>query len=516
MKAITSEYKENVKLFGRQIDSKIIYELNGEEIELGAEELNSVTPHYESTILKSVMKQLDIDSNVEIPIGTVLEYKFGVYTGSEYEYISYGNYVVYKAEKQEDTKSWKLTCYDKMLYSMVPYVSLNVTYPITVKNFIVAICDYMGIEFANKNDTFVNSDKEITSELYLDTNGNSLDYTFRDVLDELSAVTASIICINSDDELEIRYMNDTEDTINEEYLKDVNVKFGKKFGPINSVVLSRAGESDNIYQKDEQSITNNGLCEIKIVDNQILNGNNRDVFLQDIFTELNGFEYYINDYSSTGITYYDVFDKYNVQIGENTYSCIMFNDEVDVTQGLEEQVYAEGIEEAETDYTKSDKTDRRINQAYIIVDKQNQQINSVVQSINTLQNAVNEQGDQVEALGTRLTQTTESLTATVTSVQEELENGVSLVKTTTVTIDDNGLNVSTDSSKITTTMTNDAFTINSSDKTLAFFGYDNESNSTKAEMDNLTVTNYFVAGYHRTEKFDIDGENRTGVFYIGG
>ena len=34
-------------------------------------------------------------------------------------------------------------------------------------------------------------------------------------------------------------------------------------------------------------------------------------------------------------------------------------------------------------------------------------------------------------------------------------------------------------------------------------------------MDNLTVDNYFTAGYHRTEKFEVDGEKRTGFFYVG-
>ena len=65
-------------------------------------------------------------------------------------------------------------------------------------------------------------------------------------------------------------------------------------------------------------------------------------------------------------------------------------------------------------------------------------------------------------------------------------------------------------------MTNDAFTINSSDKQLAFFGYDTETNSTRAQMDNLTITNYLTAGYHRIEKFERNGEQRTGYFYIGG
>ena len=557
MKTHTNNYKEEIKKFGRDIDSKITYG----QTELGKEVLNSVSPHYQSSLLKSVMKQLDIDSNVDIPLETELNYQFGVKVGNAYEYVDFGNYIVYSSEKQEDTNSYKITCYDKMLYAMKPYESLNVTYPITIRDYLIAICDKLGLDFANENDTFVNYDKQIANELYLDADGNSLDYTFRDVLDELSQVTASVICINKDDKLEIRYVtpagqdqtvegttlyitnalqdgilysginnitqtnNDlpfvisltyADDTqgIDEEYLKDVNVNFGEKYGPVNSVVLSRSAESDSIYQKDDESIEQNGLTEIKIKDNQILNGNNRDEFLPQIFSQLNGFEYYLNDYSSTGITYYDLMDRYNVTIGENTYSCVMFNDEINVTQGLEENVYSERLEMSETDYTKSDKTDRKINQAYIIVDKQNQQINSVVQNVNTLQSMVNSQGEQINALGTRITQDINTITASVTTIQGELNDGVNLVKTTSVTIDDTGLTVETDTSKTTTTMTSDKFAINSSGTELAFFGYDEETNSTKAEMNNLTVTKYFVAGYHRTEA--MPSEQRTGVFYIGG
>ena len=1022
MKAITNDYKTGIKEFGRDIDSKIIYGLTV----LGKEDLNSVTPHYESSLLKSVMKQLDIDSNVEIPVGTELNYQFGLNINGTYEYIDYGNYIVYSSEKQEDTRSWKIVCYDKMLYSMKPYESLGVSYPITIRNYINALCNKIGLTFANVNSGFVNSEKEIQSELYLDSEGNSLDYTYRDVLDELACATASTICINDNDELEIRYINNTGDTetatgttisingvedtsfdyelegnlsqsgtptptsplevktvtgrqvisvndkdyeinlgknllklvdgtysdgditavvengkitingtetssktfnitasfncvqgetytlslnntetvgtmessnyaslridqagnydakfgsidnsntftanvqllnttikirtqsglsydnfviypqlergntktsysiykepielckideykdfikkskgknvfksiadnresngitcsydeasqtytfngtctadnttflindnvldfvsgktksttywvggtcsnycrmrhfnddysvglaysivdlsssntkitettnltfqcskrrtsirfnngsvatdfkikimvssgddtdyepyingwyiekqigkttfngsedwrtpsstsdvinftnlsytsifdyredtdtqysnilewggkanghqsatnngvglysfisdgykydyfvvpktiattveewktwlssnnmsvyyvlslpqyiqitdenlitqlnrvkleiganeieitsdlasplsisyttaldeIDEEYLKDINVNFGEKFGPVNSVVFSRSAESDNIYERDEESIEQNGLCEIKIKDNQILNGNNRDTFLSEVFNKLYGIEYYINDFSSTGLTFYDLLDRYKIKVGDNYYRCVMFNDEVDITQGLEEQVHTDMPEESQTDYTKSDKTDRRINQTYLIVDKQNQQISAVVQNVS----------QQMETIGTSLTQTIDSLNASVTSIQGILDNGVSLVKTTSVTIDDSGLNVSTDTSKISTTMSNNSFEIKSGGTPLAFFGYDENDNTQKSQMDNLTVTNYFVAGNHRIEKYKT---NRTGVFYIGG
>lgn len=388
MKIHTSSYKNNIKLFGREIDSKITYTLNGETIELSKTELNSVSPHFRSDILKSAMKQLDIDSNVNIPLNTILSYQFGVKVGNTYEYINYGNYVVYEVEKQEDTRSYKITCFDKMLYSMKDYENLNITYPINIRNYINAICNHLGLTFKNASDEFVNYDKVIQNELFLDSEGNSLGYTFRDVFDELAQVTASTICINEDDdELEIRYITNTGDTIDEEFLKDINVNFGEKYGPVNSIVLSRA-ESDNVYLRDESSVTQNGLCEIKIADNQIMNFNDRSDYLPAILNKLDGLEYYLNDFSSTGITFYEICDRYNVKIFENTYSCVMFNDEINITQGLEENIYTELPEQSETDYTKADKTDRRINQTYIMVDKQNQQIQALASRVIDVSNTI--------------------------------------------------------------------------------------------------------------------------------
>lgn len=468
-------------------------------------------------------------TNVQLEIGnTATSYEnYGAY-----DYINYGNYVVKDIEKQEDTYSYKITCYDKMLYSMIDYVNLNVTYPITIRNYLNAICNYLGLTFKNANDTFANYNKQIPNELYIDSDGKSLGYTFRDVLDELAQVTASTICINEeDDELEIRYINQTVgknllnpnrliqtaangitcsydkdtqiitfngtcttdnttfyfhnsvedisevisglttltayyvsgsvdtyfqwrinnsdwsrsksynllniandkiisntsnvsfdlanssfsfrfdngsvvnnlkikimvandldttyepygDTIDEEFLKDVNVNFGEKYGSINTIVLSRSAGADNIYYP---STLPTNPVEIKISDNQIMNGNNRADFMQEIYNKLNGLEYYINDYTSPGICYYNVCDRYNVMIGDTFYSCVMFNDEVNVTQGLEENVYTDLPEESVTDYTKADKDDRRLNQTILMVDKQNGVIQSLVEKVVDISNTI--------------------------------------------------------------------------------------------------------------------------------
>ena len=542
MKAHTNDFKNAIKLHGKQLDSKITYSSDGETIELGVEQLNSITPHYEGGILKSVMRGLSIDSNVEVPKGTVLNFQFGVLVGNSYEYIDFGNYVVNTIEKKEDTNSYSIECCDKMLYSMVDYDSTNITYPITVRSYINAICNKIGLTFKNSNDTFVNYDKEIPNELY-----SNIGYTFRDVLDELAQVTASTICINeSDDELEIRYIAneqqveylikdmqnnqdvsetiftmDTENytaeqlidgienpgqifnfinnsqtlgyivfisngqilltmssrigvykpdgtafgnvssshiylwylkahivngspsftgsyilndltlntkygdlelddnmaiwelntsyypssiiwncmkvlnieaqqmIIDKEYLKDVDVNFGERYGPINSIVLTRAGGADSVYLQDQQSITQNGLCELKIEDNQIMNGNDRADYLTGILAKLKGLEYYTNDFTSTGITYLELCDRYNVIIGENTYPCIMFNDEIDITQGLEEIIHTNMPEQSETDYKYASKDDRQINQAYVIAKKNEAEIEALASKVVDISNTIN-------------------------------------------------------------------------------------------------------------------------------
>lgn len=176
----------------------------------------------------------------------------------------------------------------------------------------------------------------------------------------------------------------------------------KNIGPINSIVLSRSAGADNVYLQDTQSIQTNGLCEIKIEDNQIMNDNNRSDYLTDLLSKLGGIEYYINDFSSTGICYYDIFDMYNIQIDSNTYNCIMLNDEINVTDGLEEIIYCKEPEQTKTEYEKADKTDRKINQTYFLVDKQNQTINGLITNFNEQNTRLAEVMLNVDELNTKI------------------------------------------------------------------------------------------------------------------
>ena len=390
MKQHTIDFKSQLTELGRQLRGIITYGNTTLE-----EEINAITPHYNSDLLKSVMKQLDLELTVDIPLNTVLNCQIGILVNGDYEMLNYGNYVVYNSEKQEDTGTYKITCYDKLLYSMKQNEKLNITYPITIKNYLIAIANKIGLSVANT--TFYNQDLQIPSELYL-----GQEYTYRDILDEIAQATGSIICLNENDEIVVKYPTQTNDTIDEDYLKDINVDFGQKYGVINSIVLSRSGESDNVYLRDEKSVEENGLTEVKIVDNQIMNFNNRSDYLQGILNALNGLYYYLNDFNSTGILYYEVGDLYNVRIGENTYQCLMLNDEINVTTGIEEIVHTDMPEKSETDYSKADKTDMRINKTYLIVDKQNQRIESVVNNVTEQNNKISQITQTVDEINSKI------------------------------------------------------------------------------------------------------------------
>ena len=387
MKQHTIDFKSQLTELGRQLRGIITYGNTTLE-----EEINAITPHYEADILKSVMKQLDLELTVDIPLNTVINCQIGILVNGDYEMLNYGNYVVYNSEKQEDTGTYKITCYDKLLYSMKQNEDLGVKYPIKIKDYLIALGNKIGLSVANT--TFYNQNMKIPSELYL-----GQDYTYRDILDEIAQATGSIICLNENDEIQVKYPTQTNDTIDEEFLKDVNVDFGQMYGAINTIVLSRSGESDNIYYPE--TLPENPI-EIKIKDNQIMNFNNRSDYLQGIYNALNGLYYYINDFTSTGILYYDVGDLYNVKIGENTYQCLMLNDEINVTTGIEEIIHTDMPEKSETDYSKADKTDMRINKTYLIVDKQNQKIKSVVDNVTKQNTKISQITQTVDEINSKI------------------------------------------------------------------------------------------------------------------
>lgn len=231
MRTHTSEFKEELKVFGRQIQGKIIYypsydlvsesednilteadlqiiseQANYDEpIEINEEDIFSISIIKNGDLLQSLMKEFDFETKVELNIGSVVNPQLGLLVSEEYEYLNYGNYIINSKEFNMDTETWSYVCYDKMLFSMVKYRGLsNIEYPITIKQFINKLCDKVGLEF--EDSEFVNQGQLIYEDLY-----KNRDVTYRDIFDEISKIVAGNLLINDSDKLEVGYINLTSE-----------------------------------------------------------------------------------------------------------------------------------------------------------------------------------------------------------------------------------------------------------------------------------------------------------------
>lgn len=254
MRQHTKEFKNEIQKNGRQLDSKII--IKGSELVLGAEDLLSVTPVTNSTLLKSVMKEVDFESKQKISVGQEINVQSGVKVGNKFEYLIFGNYVVYKNEYNAETESYSHICYDKMLKTMIDYTPLDITYPINLREYINAIATKCGLEFADKNSTFANYNTSINEDHF--SNGN---YTFRDVLDYIAQLVGGWLCINDNDELEIRY---PELARNYDKVSGENVSFTSNVeDEINTIIVD--GKSTQATSTDPVSPSPDNPSEIKCI-----------------------------------------------------------------------------------------------------------------------------------------------------------------------------------------------------------------------------------------------------------
>ncbi len=601
MRVVTNDYIDAIKEFGREITVKLTindydsqdqllhtwyfddqYSSENENEDTyhmnAGGNINSVSYSYNGQLYTSIMKQcvIDINKNVypaETGTKREIDVYFGLLVNGAYEYIDFGTFLIKEQAEQKDTESIRITCYDKLLLSMVEYNGLDIKnyvqttdttyqadkeyyhivsneyvlmvagtdynvgdsitgtvyeegpYNTTLRNYIKVLANHLGLTFYNENETFPNYDRVLTQDLYLDSEGASLGYTFRDVLDDIAEATGRTFVIDDDTLKLVETPTTSVATIDEESFKNINVDFGEKYGPINKLSLTRSADSDVIYrprQNDDPdatqtdidgntSISTYGETEISFKDNQLLSQDDREEWIDEIYEEILGTEYYINDYSSTGITYLEPLDRYTASIDTHTYSCLMLSDQVNITQGLEENIHTDIPNTTKTDYATSSTTDKTALQTTLIVNKQLGQIVGEVATktdISNLQGQIDANGDAITSLGTRVTQTESDITFATTTLNDitDEDGNVTKIKNSLVTIDSDGISVQTNESQIKTTMTNDAFII--SDTTGQLARFDNDG----AYLDNLKVNKYFEAGNHRIEK----SSGRTDWFYIGG
>ena len=488
-------WKDSVTAYGKELDAELV--IDGTTFK--AKDVVTVNPHYNGALYTSVMKELDLELMGEHSVKgqMVSGLKIGAKVGEgKYDYLNFGTYFVKESEYDVASKSTKCECYDKMLQAMIPY-DITFEYPITVGAYLQGICDRLGWELATP--TFCNSSVEIEEEKFDAT------YTFRDVLDQIAQVGGGLIGFKKDDKLYVIYPTDSGEIIDESNLKSLTI--GKKYGPVNSLVLARTPQEDNIYAQDTESIEANGLCEVKIENNQIMDSH-RDDFIENLLTQIKGTEYYIYELESYGIGYLNLGDIFTLKVENGTeYKTLMLVDDLNVTQGMSEKSSIEMPTETKTDYNAASKSDRVLNQTILKVNKQEQTITALVA-----------QTEKIEGINNDITSLKKSVEQTMTAeaiemlVSETLSGVDEITTSTGYRFDKNGLKISKSDSDIATVIDEDGMDISDGGEKVL------EANHDGVNAKNLTARQYLIVGsVSRFEDYDNGtGERRTGCFLMGG
>lgn len=404
MRNVDNDFKIDLRTYGRQLDPKI--KVNDEDFD--TDNFNYMKPAFYTSLFKTIMHQVEIDSKVYMPNNTKLNIKLGVKLNEKsYKYVELGTYYVKTCERQEDTNSYRIMAYTKMKEAMIDY-DLKITEKIPLRDYLIRICQRLGWNTENIPAVFINSTKLVDPILH-----TGIDYTFRDVLDEIATLSCSFLLFK-DDDFYLRYLTPVDANIDESYLDEDNITIGEKYF-INSLVFSRAEESDNIYRKDDSNITLNGLHEYRISDCQLLSTNDRADYIDEMFEYLKTLEFYTFDIQSKGILFLEACDMFNLTLNGVTYLIALLNDEINIEDGLTETLYMDEPGETETEYKYADSTDKKINQTYIIVDKQNQKIESVISN-------VTEQNQKIA----RVTQTVDELNSKISDIADITDSKESL------------------------------------------------------------------------------------------
>lgn len=243
---------------------------------------------YFSTVAKSLtMKLIGTDYDlVDADITPILEAKIeGV--DDEWHSCPLGKYRVTEQEADLDKGTMTFKAYDAISRaSDSSYFEGDITWPCSVQSLTEQVAEKLHIDLMTDVATLPNSDYMVKEDLYSKITGAN----YRNILAEIAGATATVCRIHNNklDFVQPPINSATETLTYDNLLK---VKLLPKYGPVNSAVLARTPQEDNVAIKDDESIIEHGLTELKLANNEILDDNREDL-AEPIFNAVKGLEYY--------------------------------------------------------------------------------------------------------------------------------------------------------------------------------------------------------------------------------
>lgn len=422
--------------------------------DIKSEDINELRYYFDGALYCSVMRCLEVklkgNWTDRIKKGLLLDGLRLILTHPEGDKaeIGYGCFII--AEEPEYDAAQNTTsviAYDELYPSMQPYaMSLDWTNGITVKNYLIAILNKLGIAYdENSLKLMANADVKITSEKFIDVENDNTEsaYTYRDVLDEIakaSGVTFGFKNSIGGDPFKLYAIKPTERgyIIDESNLHSVSV--GAKYGPVKAVMLSREPQEDNVYLKADGYKSTDATVKISNVEIMEDTDNNsyRENFMSGILSNVVNTEYYLYELDSYGIVFLNFGDIFTLKVcnredgvvgTEKSYKTIFMRTDMTVGNGVKEKSRLEAPQATSPDYSAASTTDKTLKKTMLKVDKQNQRITALVKESDdkyseftqTINGIKGEIVDTKSGLEAKIAATASAATSQYTALKTEVE-----------------------------------------------------------------------------------------------
>ena len=393
--------------------------------DLESDKLYGINPVFDVPLLKTICKSLELESAIDIPIGTEINAEIGVLVDDEYEYINFGKYYVKSSIYQLDTKTYKITCYDAMADSMVKYDNDSAFTNLTISGVLNEICSRLGWTTTISNDTAI-TDVWRTQQM-----------TYRDILDELCSILGNMYLTDEKELIAIKPLeqNEVSETITDEDMKNTSVDIGKQVEITkamvtqNDVTLYEKGTGDNAFK-----FNNNHLLMAQT--------NLRETACDNII----GLTYYPFNIETWGLLIYDPLDKVSIEHDGETYTTYILKDDIKYQRGLEERIETTDELSSINGMTFYSQEEQATRDAQIRIDKANAEIELVTSEVfpdgTTQESAIEQNANEI---GLRL-KTDDFTNASITA---KLNDGTSEVKIDADKVDLTGKEINLTSDNIT-------------------------------------------------------------------
>lgn len=361
------------------------------------------------------LKNLDDDFNIS---NKELQLRLGVKVNDNTNWYSIGNFIVTNVTDNEVLDKTNFEALDYAKKFNKTYED-TITYPCTALELAQNVCEQCDVELGSLS--FKNSDYIITGNVF--TNNESC----RDVMKAIGKLAFSWVRVDWDNKVYIDFDPTpfTSETTPSEYNIIGNNKYYKletqkeKFGVVNRIVIGYSNiEGEKTKIEDAQSIQENGLCEITVFDNPLVYTQAQRESIINSASDLLGFAYTPLNTLTVGHPWLKGNELVRVNDMEGvSHDTIPLDRTIQYFGHIKTLINSSTQTKTNTEYAYTPEMTKQLARTEIMVDKQNQTITSVV-------NTVTEQNDKISTIEQTVDQIESQITdiPTITTENEGTGN----------------------------------------------------------------------------------------------